>query len=63
MIQVVREKTLCSKGYTSIERYFYMKIIVTVIPTDVVTNLPLFSFCPLLQTKIKNHVECNILFL
>ena len=28
-----------------------MKIIVIVIPTDLVTNLLLFSFCPFLQTK------------
>ena len=28
-----------------------MKIIVTVIPKDLVTNLLLSSFCPFLQTK------------
>ena len=28
-----------------------MKIIVTIIPTDLVTNLLLSSFCPFLQTK------------
>ena len=33
MIQVISEKTLCSKGFTS-----NMKIIVNIIPTDLVTN-------------------------
>ena len=28
-----------------------MKIIATIIPTDLVTNLLLSSFCPFLQTK------------
>ena len=28
-----------------------MKMIVTIIPTDIVTNLLLSSFCPFLQTK------------
>ena len=33
-----------------------MKIILTMIPTDLVTNLLLFSFCPFLKTKNKNQV-------
>ena len=33
-----------------------MKIIVTMIPTDLVKNLFLSSFCPFLQTKNKNLV-------
>ena len=32
-----------------------MKTIVTLIPTDLVTNLLLCSFCPFLQTKNKNQ--------
>ena len=33
-----------------------MKIIVAVIPADLVANLLLSSFCPFLQTKNKNQV-------
>ena len=33
-----------------------MKIIVTIIPTSLVTNFLLFSFSPFLQTKNKNLV-------
>ena len=44
------------------ERYFYMKIIVTIIPTDVVTNLLLSSFCPFLPTKIKSLVFSKLVF-
>ena len=33
-----------------------MKIIVTIIPTDLVTNMLLSSLCPFLQTKNKNLV-------
>ena len=33
-----------------------MKIIVTIIPTDLVTNSLLSSFCPFSQTKIKKQV-------
>ena len=33
-----------------------MKIIVTIIPTDLVTNSLLSTFCPFLQTKNKNQV-------
>ena len=56
MIQVISEKTLCSEGFTSNLRHFYKKIIVTIIPTDLVTNLLLSSLCPFLQTKNKNQV-------
>ena len=38
-----------------------MKIIVTIIPTDLVTNLFLSSFFPFLQTKNKNLVLSNYL--
>ena len=57
VIQVICEKTLCSKGFTKqLKRYFYMKIIVTIIPTDLVTNLFLSTFCAFLQTKNKTLV-------
>ena len=36
-----------------------MKIIVTIIPTDLVKNSLLSSFCPFLQTKNKNQVSAN----
>ena len=34
------------------ERHFYMKIIVTIIPIDLITNSISSSFYPFLQTKI-----------
>ena len=33
-----------------------MKIIVTIIPTNLVTNSLLFLFCPFIETKNKNQV-------
>ena len=42
--------------YQQLERYFYMKIIVTMISTDLITNSFLASFCPSLQTRSKNQV-------
>ena len=43
VIQVVTEKTMCSKDLTSNSRdYFYIKIIEIVIPVNLVTSL-LFS--------------------
>ena len=54
VIQVISEKTLCSKGFTSnLREIFTWKLIVTIIPADLVTNLLLSSFCPFLQTKNK----------
>ena len=47
------EKTLCSKGFTSNLRDIFTKIVVTIIPTDLVTNLLVSSFCPFLQTKTR----------
>ena len=37
--------------YLEFERHFYMNTIVTIIPTDLDTNLLLSFFCPLLQAK------------
>ena len=56
VIQVTSQKTLCRKGFTSNLRHFYMKVVATIIPTDLVTNSLLYSFCPFLQTKNKNLV-------
>ena len=44
---------MCRKGITTNLRDFYTKIIVAIIPTDLVTNSLLFSFCPFLQTRKK----------
>ena len=49
MIQVITEKTLCSKDFTSNLRD--MKVIVTIIPTYLVTNLLLSSFSFLKNQK------------
>ena len=46
-------QTMCRKGITTNLRDFYTKIIVAIIPTDLVTNSLLFSFCPFLQTRKK----------
>ena len=35
---------------------FCMKMIVTIIPTNLVTNSLLSLFCPFIETKIKNQV-------
>ena len=43
---MISEKTLCSKGFTNNLRDFYMKIIATIIPTDLVTNSLLRSYKP-----------------
>ena len=49
---MISENVLCSKGFTSnLRDIFYVKIIVTIILPDLVTNSLLFSFCPFLQTK------------
>ena len=42
--------------YQQFERYFYMKITVTIIPKDLVTNSLWSSFCLFLLTKSKNQV-------
>ena len=42
--------------YQQFEKYFYMKLIITIVPTDLVANSLLYSFCPFLQTKSKNPV-------
>ena len=56
VIQVIIEKKLYSKLFTSNLRYFYMKITVTIIAIDSVTNSFLSFFCIFLQTKNKNQV-------
>ena len=53
VIQVISEKTLSSKGFTS---NFYMKIIVTIILTDQIQICFYPTLCPFLQNKNKNLV-------
>ena len=55
MFQVISEKTLCNRGFTGnlFEKYFYIKIIVTVTPANLDTNLLLFFFCPFVELKEK----------
>ena len=48
--------TLCSKDFTRNLRDFYMKTIVTIIPTNLVTNSLSFLFCSFVETKNKNHI-------
>ena len=49
---------MCIKVFTSnLRDFFYMKIIVTIIPTDLVTNSLLSSLCSFLQTKNKNQKQ------
>ena len=49
---MISENLLCSKGFTSnLRDIFYVKIVVTIILSDLVTNSLLLSFCPFLQTK------------
>ena len=38
------------------ERDFYMKILVTIIPTNLVTNSLLSFFCNFIETKNKNQI-------
>ena len=51
VIQVISEKTLQQRSHQQFERYFYMNIIVTIIPTYLVTNLLLPLFCLFTETK------------
>ena len=58
VIQMITEKnTVQRRFYQQFQRYFYVKIIVTITPINVVTNLLLSSFCPFLQTKSKNQAS------
>ena len=54
VIQVISEKVLCIKDLRF--EIIYMKIIVTMSPTDLNTNSLLSSLCPFIQTKYKNQV-------
>ena len=47
------KSTQYQKFYFKFERYFYIKIIVSVIPTDLVINSLLSSFCYKPKTTIK----------
>ena len=57
-------KNTVAKVLLAIGKIFLNKNNLTIIPTDLVTNWLLFSFCPFLQTKNKNQVliswwSCN----
>ena len=58
LFQVIREKRLCSKdSIRHLREFLYeMKITVTIIPTNLVTNSLLSLSCPLVETKNKNQV-------
>ena len=55
VVKMISEKTLCSKGFTSYLTYFYTKIIVIIIPTDLVTNVLLSIF--VLSQKPKTRIK------
>ena len=44
MFQVISEKALYSEDYQLFEGHFYMKIVVNLIPINLVTNWILFLF-------------------
>ena len=50
------KNTVQERFHRQFKRYFYMKVIVTTIPTGLVTNSLLSSFCPFLQIKNKNQI-------
>ena len=55
VIQLMSKKTLYRKAFTSnLRDLFYMKIIVTIIPTDFAVNSLLVLFCPFLETENKD---------
>ena len=51
-----RKNALYQRFYKEFERHFYMKIIVTIIPTILVPNLLLSLFYPFVEAKSKNQV-------
>ena len=52
--------TMLQRFYKKLERDFYMKIIVTTIPANLVISSPLFLFCPFIETKNKNQIDKSI---
>ena len=44
------------------ERDFNMKIIATIIPTNLGKNLPLFLLCPFIEAKNKSQVFSKLVF-
>ena len=46
-----KKNALYQGFYKEFERHFYMKIVVTIIPTLLVTNSLLFLFCSFVETK------------
>ena len=62
VIQLMSKKTLYRKTFTSnLRDLFYMKIIVTIMPTDFVVNSLLTLFCPFLETKNKDQVFIRLM--
>ena len=51
--QVISQAKLSCKDFTGSSRYFHIK---TKIPTNLVTKIWLFCFCPFGKSKIKNQV-------
>ena len=58
VFQAISEKT--QTFYKEFEIHFYMKIIVTIILTNLVTNSLLSLFCPFVETKTKNQIFSKI---
>ena len=60
----MREKTLCGKDFIKeFERDIYMKIVVTIIPTNLVTNPLLYLFYSVKKKKTdKKRQKTNIKF-
>ena len=54
VFQVISEKTQCCKDFTRNLIDFYVKIIVTIIPTNLVANSLLSLSFPFKETKSKN---------
>ena len=50
------KNTMKQRFYKEFMRHLYMKIIVTIIPTNLRTNSPLSFFCPFVETKTKSQI-------
>ena len=58
------KNTMKQRFYKEFMRHLYMKIIVTIIPTNLRTNSLLSFFCPFVETKTKSQIfkswrSCN----
>ena len=50
------KNTMKQRFYKEFMRHLYMKIIVTIIPTNLRTNSLLSFFCPFVETKTKSQI-------